>query len=78
MSAVTDIKAAVLRLPERQKIQIARWMQAHIPDQTEVDVAVEAEPLELEDALQHSLRSPVKKFKRGHFAALALRGRKAV
>lgn len=34
---------------------------------------------QLEAALRHSLRSPLKKYKRGHFAALAARnGRRAL
>jgi putative addiction module CopG family antidote len=34
---------------------------------------------QLEAALRHSLRSPLKKYKRGHFAALATRnGRRAL
>jgi hypothetical protein len=32
MSTVAEIKEAVIRLPERQKIQFARWMQTQIRD----------------------------------------------
>jgi hypothetical protein len=32
MSTVAEIKEAVTRLPERQKIQFARWMQTQIND----------------------------------------------
>jgi hypothetical protein len=32
MSTVAEIKEAVTRLPERQKIQFARWMQTQIHD----------------------------------------------
>ena len=32
MSTVAEIKEAVARLPEREKIQFARWMQTQIPD----------------------------------------------
>ena len=32
MSTVAEIKEAVTRLPEREKIQFARWMQTQIPD----------------------------------------------
>jgi hypothetical protein len=32
MSTVAEIKEAVTRLPERQKIQFARWMQTQISD----------------------------------------------
>lgn len=37
MSTVAEIKEAVARLPERQKIQIARWMQTQISDQLSDD-----------------------------------------
>ena len=32
MSTVAEIKDAVARLPEREKIQFARWMQTQISD----------------------------------------------
>jgi hypothetical protein len=32
MSTVAEIKEAVARLPERQKIQFARWMQTQVND----------------------------------------------
>ena len=32
MSTVAEIKEAVTRLPERQKIQFARWMQTQVRD----------------------------------------------
>ena len=32
MSTVAEIKEAVTRLPERQKIQFARWMKTQIRD----------------------------------------------
>jgi hypothetical protein len=32
MSTVAEIKEAVTRLPERQKIRFARWMQTQIHD----------------------------------------------
>ena len=42
-------------------------------------VEQEDNDLQLEAALRHSLRSPLKKYKRGHFAALATRnGRRAI
>ena len=87
MSTVAEIKEAVTRLPERKKIQFARWMQAQIPDRLNDDemmaIAAEGaraqEQLELESAMRHSLRSPLKKYKSGHFAALASRnGRKKI
>jgi hypothetical protein len=32
MSTVAEIKEAVTRLPERQKIRFARWMQTQVDD----------------------------------------------
>ncbi len=45
MSTVAEIKEAVARLPERQKVQIARWMQTQIPDRLSDDemMAIAAE-----------------------------------
>jgi hypothetical protein len=45
MSSVAKIKEAVTRLPERKKIQFARWMQAQIPDRLSDDemMAIAAE-----------------------------------
>jgi hypothetical protein len=37
MSTVAEIKEAVTRLPERQKIQFARWMQTQIDDRLSDD-----------------------------------------
>jgi len=37
MSTVAEIKEAVTRLPERQKIQFARWMQTQIRDRLSDD-----------------------------------------
>jgi len=37
MSTVAEIKEAVTRLPERQKIQFARWMQTQISDRLSDD-----------------------------------------
>jgi hypothetical protein len=37
MSTVTEIKEAVTRLPERQKIRFARWMQTQISDRLSDD-----------------------------------------
>jgi hypothetical protein len=37
VSTVAEIKEAVTRLPERQKIQFARWMQTQIPDRLSDD-----------------------------------------
>ena len=69
MSTVAEIKEAVTRLPERKKIQFARWMQAQIHyrlnDDEMMAIAAEGaraqERRELESALRHSLRSPLKK-----------------
>ena len=87
MSTVAEIKEAVTRLPERKKVQFARWMLAQIPDRLNDDemmaIAAEGardhEQRELESALRHSLRSPLKKYKPGHFASLASRnGRRKI
>jgi hypothetical protein len=45
VSTVAEIKEAVTRLPERQKIQIARWMQTQISDRLSDDemMAIAAE-----------------------------------
>lgn len=45
MSTVAEIKEAVTRLPERQKIKIARWMQTQISDRLSDDemMAIAAE-----------------------------------
>ena len=45
MSTVAEIKAAVTRLPERKKIQFARWMQTRVPDRLSDDdmMAIAAE-----------------------------------
>jgi len=37
MSTVAEIKEAVTRLPERQKIRFARWMQTQIHDRLSDD-----------------------------------------
>lgn len=37
VSTVAEIKDAVARLPRRQKMQIARWMQSQIPDRLSDD-----------------------------------------
>jgi hypothetical protein len=37
MSTVAEIKEAVIRLPERQKIRFARWMQTQIHDRLSDD-----------------------------------------
>ena len=37
VSTVAEIKEAAARLPERQKVQIARWMQTLIPDRLSDD-----------------------------------------
>jgi len=37
VSTVAEIKEAVARLPARQKIQIARWMQTQISDRLSED-----------------------------------------
>jgi hypothetical protein len=41
MSTVAEIKEAVTRLPERKKIQFARWMQMQIPDRLSDDDMME-------------------------------------
>ena len=41
MSTVAEIKEAVARLPERQKVQIARWMQTQICDRLGDDEMME-------------------------------------
>ncbi len=66
MSTVAEIKTAFKRLPERDRSKFAEWVQASVK---------EHDP-ELEAALRHSLRSPLKKYKPGHFAALASRNRR--
>ena len=37
MSTVAEIKEAVTRLPERQKIQFARWVQTQVRDRLSDD-----------------------------------------
>ena len=37
MSTVAEIKEAVARLPERQKIRFARWMQTQVHDRLSDD-----------------------------------------
>jgi hypothetical protein len=37
MSTVAEIKEAVTRLPERKKVQFARWMQTQVPDRLSDD-----------------------------------------
>jgi hypothetical protein len=66
MSTVAEIKTAFKQLPERKRWQLAEWIQE----------SVEEQQPELEAALRHSLRSPLKKYKPGHFAALASRNRR--
>jgi hypothetical protein len=81
MSTVAEIKEAVTQLPERKKIQFARWMQTQLPGRLEDDemLALTTEDSQandqrkLEAALRHSLRSPLKKYKPGHFASLTSR-----
>jgi len=41
MSTVAEIKEAVTRLPNRQKIQIARWIQAQVSDRLSNDEMME-------------------------------------
>jgi len=45
VSTVAEIKEAVTRLPERQKIQLARWVQTQISDRLSDDemMAIAAE-----------------------------------
>ncbi len=45
MSTVAEIKEAFIRLPEREKMQLARWMQTQIPDRLSDDemMAIAAE-----------------------------------
>ena len=45
VTTVAEIKEAITRLPQRQKIQIARWMQTQIPDRLSDDevMAITAE-----------------------------------
>ena len=45
VSTVAEIKEAVTRLPERQKIQLARWVQTQISDSLSNDemMAIAAE-----------------------------------
>lgn len=66
MSTVAEIKTAFKRLPERERTKLAEWIRE----------SVEERDPELEAALRHSLRSPLKKYKPGHFAALAPRNRR--
>jgi hypothetical protein len=65
MSTVTEIKTAFKRLPEQDRWKLAEWIQEKMDQQDE-------DP-ELEAALRHSLRSPLKKYKPGHFASLTSR-----
>jgi hypothetical protein len=65
MSTVAEIKTAFKRLPEQDRWKLAEWIQEKMERQDE-------DP-ELEVALRHSLRSPLKKYKPGHFASLASR-----
>ena len=51
MSTVTEIKTAFKRLPERDRSKLAEWIQQ----------SVEEQDPELEAALRHSLRGPLKK-----------------
>jgi hypothetical protein len=41
MSTVAEIKEAVTRLPERQKIRFARWMQTQVGDRLSDDEMME-------------------------------------
>ena len=66
MSTVAEIKTAFKNLPARDRSKLAEWIQGSVEEQNP----------ELEAALRHSLRSPLKKFKPGHFAALASRNRR--
>jgi hypothetical protein len=66
MSTVAEIKTAFKRLPERDRSKLAEWIQESVAEQ---------DP-ELEAALRHSLGSPLKKYKPGHFAALVPRNRR--
>jgi hypothetical protein len=80
MSTVAEIKEAVIRLPERQKIRFARWMQTQIHDRLSDDemMGIAAEGAraldwrEMESALRHSLRG-WSKYKPGYFVSLASR-----
>jgi hypothetical protein len=65
MSTVTEIKTAFKRLPEQDRWKLAEWIQEKMDQQDE-------DP-ELEAALRHSLRGPLKKYKPSHFATLASR-----
>ena len=65
MSTVTEIKTAFQRLPQKDRWKLAEWIQEKMESPAEDPV--------LESALRHSLNSPLKKFKPGHFAALANR-----
>jgi hypothetical protein len=53
MSTVAEIKTAFKRLPEQDRWKLAEWIQEKMDQQDE-------DP-ELEAALRHSLRSPLKK-----------------
>jgi len=66
VSTVAEIKTAFKRLPEHERSKLVEWIQE----------SVEEQDPELEAALRHSLRSPLKKHKPGHFAALASRNRR--
>ncbi len=66
MSTVAEIKTAFKRLPESDRSKLAEWIRE----------SVEEPDPKLEAALRHSLRSPLKRYKPGHFAALASRNRR--
>jgi len=66
MSPVAEIKTAFKGLLDRDGSKLAEWIQQ----------SVEEQDPELEAALRHSLRSPLKKYKPGHFAALGSRNRR--
>ena len=63
MSTVAEIETAFKKLPERDRSKLAEWIQESVREHNPG----------LEAALRHSLRSPLKQFKPGHFAALAAR-----
>jgi hypothetical protein len=66
MSTVAEIKTAFKRLPERDRSKLAEWIRE----------SVEEPDPELEAALRHSLRGPLKKYRPDHFAALAAHNRR--
>lgn len=45
MSTVLELKQAFIRLPERQKVRFARWLQTHVDDRLSNDemMAIAAE-----------------------------------